>query len=180
MQLSATALSAGYALENALRESCREMKKLENSGEMMKEELEYITGQLELNIPLEQLMLDLGRRSRVEDIQNFGEILLTAKRTGGDLRRIIRNTVSSMEQKEDTRKEIEAGLSGKKMEQKLMCIIPLFILFYVKISSPGFLDVMYETPAGRIVMCICLALYVGGALWGRRIMDIPVCGQTRK
>ena len=123
---------------------------------------------------IEDLLMDLGRRSGVEDIISFAEVFLTAKRSGGDLLLIIRNTASCIRQKHETMQEIETCLSGKVMEQNIMSLVPVLILAYVKISSPEFLDGMYGNLTGTAVMTVCFAVYVIACLWGKRIVQIEV------
>ena len=64
---------------------------------------------------------------------------------------IMRNTISSIQQRQETRMEIETTLAGKMMEQNMMSAIPMLILGYVSLTSPEFLEVMYTSPAGKIV-----------------------------
>ena len=56
--------------------------------------------------------------------------------------------------------EIAVMLQGKKMEQKVMTIMPLVILIYVDISASEMIASLYTTILGRIVMTICLVVYL--------------------
>ncbi len=172
IQLVSTSLQAGYSVENAFREASRELGKIYGPGEMIVREFAWIDRQLGLNGTIESLLADMGRRSGSENIRDFAEVFQTAKRTGGDLIAIIRNTASGITQRQETMLEIETTLSGKVMEQRIMSMIPILILAYVRLTSPGFMDPMYMTAAGRIVMVICLLLYLAAFLWGRKIIDI--------
>lgn len=174
MQLVCTSVQAGYAVENAFREALTELKKIYGEGDFVIREFQFIVSQVGLNRTIEALLLDLGKRSQVEDINNFAEVFYTAKRTGGDLLAIIRNTVSCIQQRQETRLEIETSLSGKVMEQNLMSVIPMFILVYVNFTSPELMRVMYHNGPGIVIMIFCLILYLGAYLWGRKIMDIEV------
>lgn len=174
MQLVCTSLQAGYAVENAFREAVSELEKIYGQEEFIVREFQYIVNQLSLNRTIEALLMDLGQRSHVEDIRNFGEVFCIAKRTGGDLMAVIRNTVSCIQQKQETKQEIDTSLAGKRMEQDMMSAIPLLILGYVRLTSPGFLDPMYETGVGMMVMAVCFAGYLLAYFWGRKIMGIQV------
>ena len=174
MQLVCTSLQAGYAVENAFREALKELRKIYPEQSFIVKEFGFITGQNELNRSIESLLMDLGKRSHAEDIRNFAEVFCTAKRTGGDLITVIRNTVSCIQQKQETRMEIETNLAGKIMEQNMMSMIPVGILGYVNMTSPDFLEVMYCEPMGQSVMGFCLAVYLTAYLWGKKIMEIPV------
>lgn len=174
MQLVSTSLQAGYAVENAFKEALRELKKIYAEDAFIVWEFQYMVSQISLNRPMETLLLDLGKRSQVEDIRSFAEVFFTAKRTGGDLMAIIQNTVCSIQQKQETQKEIETCLSGKRMEQNIMSILPLFMLGYVKLTSPGFLDGLYHNVLGVTVMTGCFGIYLLAYFWGRKIMHIRV------
>lgn len=174
MQMVCTSLQAGYAVENAFKEALGELEKMYEPDAFVIREFQAIVSRVGLNQSIEALLLDLGQRTQVEDICNFAEVFYTAKRTGGDLLAIVRNTVSCIQQKQETRMEIETSLSGKVMEQNMMSGIPVFILGYVRLTSPDFLEVMYHSGIGIAVMSICLGVYLAAYLWGKKIMDIQV------
>ena len=162
MRCVSTALTAAY----------EELQKLYSEKEPVLQEFRRIRVGILLNRTMEELLSDLAQRSGVEDIEIFSEVFETARRTGGDLIAIIRSTTASVSQKEETRQEIEICLSAKKMEQNIMSLIPCLLIAYVGLASPGFLDVMYQNPAGIAVMSICLGVYVFAFLMGRKIVAI--------
>jgi tight adherence protein B len=53
-----------------------------------------------------------------------------------------------------------------------MTAIPLFIILYLQICSPGFLDPLYEGFFGRIFMTGAFFVYLGAAAWSRHLMKI--------
>ena len=174
IQMIAASLQAGYSAENALREAVRELGKIYEPDAFIVREFSFMDAQIEMSRNMEELFLDFGRRSAIEDIQSFAEVFLTAKRSGGDLLAIIRNTASCIRQKQETMQEIETCLSGKVMEQNIMSLIPILILAYIRLTSPEFLSAMYGNVTGVAVMGCCFAVYVAAYLWGRRIVRIEV------
>ncbi len=174
MQLMLTALQAGYSPENALHEASRELRKIYEPDAIIVREFCRMDAQIRVSRSMEELLVEFGKRTDIPDIMSFAEVFLTAKRTGGDLIAIVRNTISCTRQKQETMQEIETCLSGKIMEQNVMSAIPIFILAYVRVSSPGFLDVMYETVTGVATMCACFVVYVLAYLWGQHIVRIEV------
>ena len=168
------ALIAGYSLENSITESNREMRLLYGEESDICRELNHMTAKLKLNIPIENLFMDLAERSDLEDIKIFAQIINIAKRTGGNMVAIIKNTAETITQKVETKQEIEVLISAKKMEQRIMNIVPIFMIAYISITSPGFFDVMYETIIGRIIMTTCLALYFVSYYLSERIANIEI------
>lgn len=173
MQAVSNALAAGYSVENAFGEALKDLQKAYGNN-LIVTEFSVIVTQLSLGRTLESLLEELAARSGEEDIKSFAEVFAAAKRSGGDLISIIRNTVSSISQKEETRQEIQVCIAAKKLEQNVMSVVPLFILAYVGAASPGFLDVMYHNVTGIAIMSICLVIYFLAWMLGRRIVKIEV------
>lgn len=165
---------AGYSVENAFKEAYRDMKMLYGEESPICRELYSIGKGLENNIVLEKLLYDFGCRSRLQDIMQFAEIFLIAKRNGGSMTEILSVTADTIEQKTAVDKEIEVLLSSRKMEQKIMNAVPFFIIFYISLTSGGFFDVLYHNPAGILIMTVCLAVYLAAYFISGKIVAIEV------
>lgn len=154
------ALSAGYSVEHGFVEAIKDLKRIYPKGAMIIGEINYLVNRIQMNVPVEEALGDLGERSEIEDIINFAEVFSTAKRTGGDLIKIIRTTNNLISDKIEVKREIRSLIAAKKYEATIMKIVPLAILFYLSISSPGFLDPLYNNLFGFLVMTILLVVYL--------------------
>ena len=65
-------------------------------------------------------------------------------------------------------------ISAKRFEQNIMSVIPFAIICYVGVASGGYFDPLYETSVGKIVMTVCLVIYVTAYMLGRKITEIQV------
>lgn len=169
-----TAVRAGYSMENAVAECRKEMMKIYGKESDLTRELGYMEQQMTVGVPVEKLFLDLGSRSHVEDIRSFGEILNIAKRTGGNLGETIQQMNRILGEKIRIRQEIQVHLSGKRLEQLIMSLVPGGMVLYMQLTSADFFGVLYHNPLGAAVMTGCLAVY-GISFWmARRIVKIEV------
>ena len=168
------AVSAGYSLENAVSEARKDLTRIYGITSEMVLELSYMETQMRLSVPVEKLFYELGQKSQVEDIRNFSEIIAQAKRTGGNLRETLEKSARIIEEKIDVKKEIDSLLSAKKMEHTFMSLMPAGIILYMRLTSPGFLDVLYHNIAGACIMTICLLIYLTAFFFGRRIVQIEI------
>ena len=166
-----TAMAAGYSLENAVRSSSSDLEKLYGTEDDLVRETKDMLWQMDYQRPVEQLFLELGERSGVEDIRQFGEILMIAKRTGGNMDQVLESTWRNLSEKIDTAREIDALVAAKRYEQKLMSLMPAGVILYLKLSFPGFLDGMYGNPAGAAIMTACLGVYMGAFFLGRHMTE---------
>ncbi|HAG70501.1 MAG TPA: hypothetical protein DCL38_11115 [Lachnospiraceae bacterium] len=169
-----TALGAGYSVENSFREAFRDMAGLYGKDSLICMELSGFFRKMEAGRSLEEVLTGFAERSGIEEIMDFTEIFSIAKRNGGDFAGMIRRTVSVMREKDETEREIEVLLSGKRFEQRIMGVIPLFIILYLRLSTGEFLAVLYHNPAGITVMLICLVIYLLSFGLAERIVAIEV------
>ena len=168
------AIQAGYSVENAVCACVGDLEKLYPPNADILEEFRFIENQLYLSVPVEELFLDLGRRTGIEDIRNFGAVFQTAKRTGGDMTVVIQKVSRMLGDKIDVQKEIQAVLAAKKYEQTIMSLMPAGIIAYMQLSSPGYLEPLYGNTLGIVLMTVCLAVYVFAFFLGRKIISIQV------
>lgn len=174
IQSISAALHVGYSAENAVKEAQKELQILYKKEERILEELRYMVHQLDMNIPLEKVFLELAVRTKDEDVRTFSTVFSMAKRSGGDMIAIIGNTVRRIMEKIDLQREMETVIAAKKLEFRIMTVIPLAILCYMKISFPEFLDVLYANVMGIILMTVCLLVYVVTYIAGKRIVEMEV------
>lgn len=174
MVILASSLSAGFSLENALVVSREELIMLYGEQGMITREFAGMVQQIRMNRAIEQVLEDFSMRSGLEDVQNFSEVFSVAKRSGGDLSGIMRHTAEVIRDKMQVKEEIRTLTASRQFEQKIMNLIPFFIVFYVESSSPGFFDQMYGTGMGRLLMTGCLITYLISFLMARRILTIEV------
>ena len=53
--------------------------------------------------------------------------------------------------------EVDTIISGKKkMEQRVMSLIPAVIVIYLKVTAKEFIQPLYGNIAGIIIMTVCL------------------------
>lgn len=169
-----TAVGAGYSMEHAVCECRKELEQIYGEDEDLVRELTYMEMQMKVGIPVEQLFLDLGQRSGVEDIRNFGEIFLISRRSGGNLREIMEKMARVLGEKIRVRREIEVCISGKRAEQMVMSLVPGGMILYMQMTSGGFLDVLYNNLPGVLIMTVCLGVYLFSFRMGRKIVRISV------
>ena len=167
-------IASGYSLENTVREARKDLERIYSKEAEMTHEFAYMESQIRHGVSLEELLYDLGLRSGVEDIMNFSDVLIQSKKMGGNMRIVLQNCITSIEERLEVKKEIQAVLSSRKMEQKIMSVIPLGIILYMQLTSPGFLDVLYGNEMGICIMTACLALYLAAFQWGVRLTEIEV------
>lgn len=170
-----TLLGAGYSVENAFLECERDMALMYGKDALICGELKMVRRGLNINISLEELLSDFGERSGCEDMVQFAEVFVIAKRSGGNLAEIIKNSAELISRKSELRQEVDTLLSGKRMELNIMKLMPFAILTYIGSTNPGYFDILYVGLYGRLIMTGCLGAYIGAYALGEMVI-----GRMRK
>lgn len=167
----ATFLRAGYSAENAFLECRRDMVQLFGESAGICKELRKIQRGLNINISLEELLADMAKRTDCEDILQFARIFSLAKRNGGNMSEIIKDSAELIGKRIELRQEVQTLLSGKKMELMIMRVMPFGILLYVELGNPGYFQILYHNFTGILVMTGCLCLYLAAYALGEVVMN---------
>ncbi len=167
-------LTVGYSVENGWKEVEKDLRFLYGEEERIMKELAIMLRQLRLQVSVEQTMKEFADRVQLDDVQSFVTVFVAAKRNGGDMLRIIQDTVRQIGDKIEVKREIGTILAAKKYEFRVMSVIPFGIICYMILSFPEFMDTLYGNLLGMGVMTVCLVAYLGAYTLGMKIADIEV------
>ena len=174
MMLIVAGLQAGYSLERAVKQSADELGKLFRDGSLIEDEIHIMNQKLAMNIQLEKAFDEFAKAINLEEAISLAEIISFAKRSGGDYCRHIRETALKIEDNLSIKEEIETITTEKRLELKVMSVMPIGILAYISLTSPDFISPLYGNLMGVMLMSACLIIYGCLILLGRKIIDIKV------
>ena len=167
-------LEASYSVENAFNMSVKELIMLHGRDSMMVKELKAMVAQIKMNKPIDLVFKKFADKTHIEDISDFAEVFVIAKLHGGNISKIIGNTINVINDKIEVKIEIETVTASKRFEQKLMNLLPFLIIIYMNISSSSFLRPLYTTLEGRLLMTFALFVYFMAIKFSEKILEIEV------
>ena len=174
IQAVSASLLAGYSIENAWREAEKELRALHGEHGMMYMEFVQMNAAIRMSRPLERVLQEFAERSGCGEIESFAEVFFFAKRSGGDFVGIIHATVTKLVGRIEVEREIATVLAGKKLEGRMMQLMPILILSYFNISSGSFLEPLYGNGLGAAVMSGAIGVYAVAFYLSERILDIQI------
>ncbi len=123
-----------------------------------------------MNRTIEELMEELGRKSGVEQIGEFAQVFSIAKRSGGNVAGVIATTVQVIHRQVEAKEEARTILAARRMEQRIMSLMPFCIVLYVKLGNPGYFDSLYHNLKGILIMSLCMGVYMAAWSLSERIL----------
>lgn len=167
-------LRSGYSVENAVTKSIRELSELWGEKADIVREWKVMGVRLNYSQTVEKVFREFAERTHVEAIENFAEVFEIVKRTGGQTGEVVASVTAVLQNEFSVEEQIETMISAKKFEQKIMDVMPLGILLYVRLSAPELVAGLYEGLLGRLIMTGCLVVYAVAYLWAEKITEIRV------
>lgn len=170
-----SSISAGRRMREALTEAENSMKLIHGENACISLELKYMIDRMKESGETEEVVLrDFALRSGVADIKSFSDIYSICKRTGGDMERVIRKTVAILLDRIELEREVHTFTAQKRMEFIILTAMPPFVLIFLRLTSGSYLEIMYETLAGRILMTMAFFFIGAAAVIGARITRISL------
>lgn len=167
-----SALKAGHSIENAFKEAYRDLEYRFGSEDVMVKQLLFINRQIKNNIPIEQLVERFAKKTESEDILDFAHVFTIAKKSGGDMGKIMERTISIIARRMEIKDDIRILVAGRKYEQQIMNLVPMGIILYIRLSNPGYFNGLYWNFAGVVIMTAVLFIYLGAYCLSERILEI--------
>ena len=167
-------LKAGNSLEKTVTKARERLLDIYSEDELIMKELSLMETGLKMNISVEVLFSDFGKRSGVEDIREFAEVCAISKRAGGNLVKVMEHTSDFIVEKAEIERDIQTVISGKKLEGRCMAFVLPGLLAYMNFTMGDMMSSLYHNFTGRLIMSGALAGYLICLLWFEKLTDIKV------
>jgi tight adherence protein B len=168
-------ISAGRPMRTSLKEAESSMRITYGHKSLIATELTAMVIKMEGSGETEETVLkDFANRSGVKDIMSFADIYGISKVTGADMQKVINKTVQILLYRIELDREVKVMVSQKRFEFVILAFMPPAIMLFLRISSPSYLCIMYETIPGRLLMSASLIFMVSAIALAHRITVIEL------
>ncbi len=170
-----TSFSTGRHLREGIFEAGDYLMDIYGQEGLMAGEVAYMKKAIEEAGQSEKdVFSDFAVRSDLEDIRTFSEVYAACRETGGDMVSAVNKAARLLSEKIQLEMEIKTLLSQKRFEGRMIASMPFVMIIFLLIMSPDYLQVLYDTPAGRCVMTAALVLNVFAYIWMERMTNVEV------
>ena len=168
-------VASGRQMGEAIIEAEDELSSMYGSDELIMKELRHMkVSMIENKESDKELLRDFAARSRNEDICDFVNVYVICRSMGGDLEKIIGRTTEILTDKMAIEREILAITAQKKTEGRMISVMPFLMLLLLNIFSYSYIEPLYTTLTGRILMTAALAAAVLGIYLMEKISDVNI------
>ena len=167
----ATALAAGVSLPQAVESVARD------TPAPLGQELGVIVREVHLGRSLEQAFLEAAERIGSDDLMLVATCVDIARTVGGNLAESLQSLAATARERRRVEGRIEALTSQGRLQGRVLSLLPALMALVLQAVQPSLFEPLY-TPEGRffgvLMVCGVVLLQLIGAVWLRKIVQIPV------
>jgi tight adherence protein B len=166
--LLAGGLRAGYSFLQGAEAVVRELPP------PIQEEFGLVLEDLRVGVSVEEAMTALAQRVPSEEVDMLVTSILVQRTSGGNLAEILDTIAYTIRERLRIRREIQTLTAQERMSSYVVGALPIVAFVFLTFSNPGYLDMLFGTTLGRVLLGGAVVLEVIGFYIIRRIIDIKL------
>lgn len=165
-------------LANALKASASLGEAIQSSAKLMRppfsEELDLLIKETKLGTPIDHAVLNMSMRIRSRIISSTLATLLVGRQTGGDLPQILEQSAATLREMARLEGVVRTKTAEGKMQAIVLAAIPFVLLFAIHQVDNHWLEPLFETSIGTIVLVVATTMWVTAVVLARRILVVDI------
>lgn len=150
------ALRAGFSTDRAI-----EMVAEQQAGQVGKI-FRTISEKMRLGESVEVVLADMANRVGIDEFRMLAIVLVLQRETGGSLAEATENFAKIVRARQSIRKKIKALTAEVRVTAIILMSLPFFILGAVLFTSPSYLDTLFYTEKGQLLLIVGGLMLVTG------------------
>lgn len=168
LALMSNGLKSGLSVVQALSMVVEEMPN------PIKQEFNLILSQNKLGVSLEEAFSNLAQRIPSEDVEMFVTAVNILKETGGNLSETFDTIVLTIRERIKVENKISALTAQGFYQGMIIIAVPPGLGFMLQATDPEFMEPLFTTPIGWVIVASILLLEVVGFFVIMRVVRIEV------
>lgn len=161
------AINVGHTIDGAFSSAVSEAK------EPLHGALERVVREMQLGGSLDEALDQAARLYDLRDLRVLTLALRVNRRYGSGVQGMLKSLITMLRQGESARRELKALTGETRMSAWVLGLLPVGLAFYISLTSPGYLQTMWQDPSGRIILLVALGFQaLGGAILWRMMRSL--------
>ena len=146
----------------------------EEIAEPLGQELRALFNEQNLGASLERSFASFARRVPIADVRYFCSAVLLQRQTGGNLSEILNRLSHIIRERFRLKGQVKAVSAHGRLTATILMLLPIGTLAGLMVTSPGYLDPLFQTSLGKKIVAAGILAQVLGNFFIRKIIKIKV------
>lgn len=168
LDLIGRALKAGHAFSSGMKLAADEFQA------PLGPEFQQVVDEINFGVGVPEALQHLAQRIDSAELKFFVVSVILQRETGGNLAEIMDGLADLMRERFKLEGKIRVLSAEGRMSAGVLVLLPFFVLAFLKIKNPEYINLLFTEPAGRMMSYWGLILMVLGVLVIKKMVSIRV------
>jgi tight adherence protein B len=168
LQVVASALRAGQSFAGALAVANQD------APEPTRREFERAVADERLGKPVDEALEGITARMDSPDMPHVALVALLQRQVGANAAEVLDKVGATIRERQDLRRHIRAITAQQRLARGVLTGLPLAFVGVLSVLNRGYLDPLFEEPAGRVMIVAAALGLILGSLTLKRLVEIDV------
>jgi tight adherence protein B len=161
-------LRVGHSLTGALAAA------LDEAPEPTRREFARAVTDEQLGMPLEEALEAISDRMQNREIEHISLLAKLQREAGADAAEMVDQVVATVRERQELRRTVRTLTAQGRFSQLVLSAMPIGSLLFLTVAYNAYVQPLYHTGAGHIVLGIASVLLLCGALAIQKIVSFKV------
>jgi tight adherence protein B len=162
--LLSSSLRAGYGIVQAVDAVARE------SDDPMASEMGRVVTESRLGRDLSDALRGVVQRTGSDDFEWVVEAIEIHREVGGDLTEVLDHVGETIRARTRLARLVRSLSAEGRMSAIVLCSLPFAIGAFIGVTNPDYLEPLFDTTSGKVMLLVAGGLLLAGGLWLRKIV----------
>ena len=168
LQVLASALRAGHSFVGALAVVAND------APEPARSEFQRVIGDEQLGVPIDQALHVVVERMQSRELEQVALVAALQREAGGNTAEVLDRVTATIRERFELRRTVQTLTAQGRMSRWVLTLLPVFLLLVITLINPGYMNVMYDSSFGRVLLFLSAVSIASGSLVIKRIVNIKV------
>ena len=168
LQVLSSALRAGHSFVGALSVV------VNDAPEPAKSEFSRVVADEQLGVPIEDALRVVVERMDSRELEQVALVAALQRETGGNTAEVLDRVTDTIRERFELRRTVQTLTAQGRMSRWVLTALPIALLAVITLVNPGYINIMYSSAAGRILLVFAGISVTAGSIAIKRIVNIKV------
>jgi tight adherence protein B len=168
LQVLSSALRAGHSFVGALSVV------VNDAPEPAKSEFSRVVADEQLGVPIEDALRVVVERMDNRELEQVALVAALQRETGGNTAEVLDRVTDTIRERFELRRTVQTLTAQGRLSRWVLTFLPVCLLVVITLINPGYINIMYSSLAGKILLVFAGISVTAGSFVIKRIVNIKV------
>jgi tight adherence protein B len=168
LQELASAMRAGHSMISGIGLLAQ------GASEPSQGEFQRVIADEQLGMPLEEALRSVAIRMNAKDMEQVSLVAELHRQTGGNMAEVLDRVAEAVRARAELNRELRTLTAQARGSRWIVTLIPPVLLILIEIINPTYLEPLFSTSTGHLLLAIAAGLVLAGSMVMSRIVRIEV------